>query len=236
MGKIINKQPNDSKNGRIVSKIFLIWFCASIGAVFCFSIINKYYTVMIFGQYFLVFGIIVSSVKDKDLTIGVPLILVGLSCIIIPYLMMKPDIKGIVINWDAVIVLLFSIGFVFTGIALILIPIIRTRQLKRRCSIEVVATIVKHLSEYDDNGNELFCPIYEFQFNGKKYNVMNNEYTNIGVKPIGTLENLKINPDNPEEFLDKGVFLMGCIFLGIFFLIISIPMLIFVVKNMNFVK
>ena len=236
MGKIINEQPNDSKIGRIVGIIFLIWFFASMGAMFYFSKVNTYYTMMIFGQYFLVFGIIPFLGKVKNRIIGVPFMLVGLACIIIPYLMMKPEINGIVINWDAVIVLLFIIAFILSGLAFILIPIIRTRQLKIRCSIEVVATIVKHRTTYSNSGNRLLCPIYEFQFNGKKYKVMNNQYTNIDVKPIGTLVNLKINPDNPEEFLDKGVSLTVCVFIGLCFLIISIPILIIVVKNVNFVK
>ena len=58
---------------------------------------------------------------------------------------------------------------------------------------------------------------------------------NVGIKKVGTVVKLKINPDNPEEFLDKGA--LGVLFvLGIMFLVVSVPGLVLFLQNANFVK
>lgn len=231
---IIGDEPNYSKKGKIVGIIFLIWFFGSMFAMFILSEINTYYTVMVFGQYFLVFGVIpfLGAVKSK--TIGIPFILVGLACIIIPYLMMKPEINGMVIDWGAVIAVLFVFAFVLAGLALTFIPLIKIKKLKEKCNVEVAAVIVDYDETYGDK-SMLYCPIYEFDFNGKKYNVMNNQYSNVGLKEIGTIINLKINPVNPEEFLDKRISSYAPMFIGIVFLVITIPLFIVVLKNVEFI-
>ena len=240
--KIIKEQKEEesksSKAGIIFSIIFILWFLASIIAMACLSKINGYYTVMVFGQYFLVFGLALCLNKDinnkRNLIPGILFILVGIACIIIPYLMMEPYIYEIVINWDGWVIatpVLTISPFAIGGLALILVPIIKTKLLKSRCTIEVAATIVDYAVTKSDNGGKLYCPIYEFQFNGQKYEVKNNVYTNIDVKPIGTLVNLKINPDNPKEFLGKSRSLIFCIFMGIIFFSLSIVILMTMMKN-----
>lgn len=236
---IINNEQNDSEKGGIGGWIFLIWFIGSIIALVCFSKINPnpYYCVMTFGQYFLVFGIIFLKTAKKGAERVIPILfgLIGLSCIIIPYLMMKPEINGIEINWETVIKLLFVILFIIAGLMAAFMPIIRIKKLKNKCSIEVEATIIKN-DVFRPDGRKLYCPVYEFEFNGKKYEVMNEQYTNTYVNPVGTKVNLKINPDNPKEFLDKEVVSIGFITMGVITLIVSIQLLIIVLKDASFIK
>lgn len=151
----------------IISVIFIIWFVGSIVAMFALP----KYCIMIIGQYFLVFGILPMFGKGKGKIIGIPFILVGLSCIIVPYLMMQPEINGVVIDWDAVIPLLIIIAFVLAGLALIIIPIIKLNKIK-----------------------------------------------------------------GSDEILHEGKNLVTIIGLGIFFLIVSVPMLILLIMNTEFIK
>lgn len=231
---IIGNKPNYSKEGKIVGIIFLIWFFCSMLAMLILSQINTYYTVMVFGQYFLVFGVIVLLGAGKNKAVVIPFILVGLACIIIPYLMMKPEINGMVIDWGAVIAVLFIFAFVLAGLVLTFIPIIQIKKSKEKWNVEVPAVIVGYDENHGDS-SMLYCPIYEFDFNGKKYNVMNNHYSNVGLKEIGTIISLKINPENPEEFLDRRISSFVPMFIGIVFLVIATPLFIVVLKNAEFI-
>lgn len=221
----------------LIGTIFLIWFIGSIISMLYLSKINEYYTIMIFGQYFLVFGLIpLKAAIGKEKLISIPFILVGLCCIVIPYLMMNPDLLSVNLNWNNIIPLLLILVFVIAGIAMIFIPVIFNNKLKKICTITVNAKIVDYKCTYSDNRKKLYCPIYEFEFNGKKYEVSNNKYSNFDNKPIETIINLKINPDNPNEFIDNRNFDSLIIILGIIFLTISIPIFIYMINTIDFIK
>ena len=223
----------DSKSS-LIGIIFIIWFIGSIISMVYFSKINEYYTIMIFGQYFLVFGIIpLKSAKGMEKLMSVPFILVGLCCILIPYLIMNPEVLSISLNWDAIIPILLILAFIIAGLAMIFIPIINKNRLKKVCTIMVSAKIIDYKYTYGDNGNKLYSPIYEFDFNGKKHNVSNEVYSNIGNKPIDTIVNLMINPNNPEEYIDNSKVNKFLLVLGIIFLSVSIPVFIYLITTLN---
>ena len=211
---------------KIIGFIFIIWFVGSIISLFIF----QKYAVMIFGQYFFVFGLIPLFQAEKfEKLISIPFLLIGLGCIIIPFLMMHPEILNAEINWDYIIVLCLLSCFIIAGLCMIIIPIIRHKRLKEKCSITVSATITDYLTNYDSEHGTIYCPVYEFEFNKKKYQVNNNMYSNFNLQPKGTVIDLKINPDNPEEFLDNESVSTLAIILGIIFLIVTIPITIYVI-------
>ena len=215
---------------KILGKLFLVWFIGSIIALVVLSEINVYYTGMVFGQIFLVFGLVIPKGEAKDWLISIPFILVGLACLIIPFFILHPELLNREIDWDRVIVTLVLSAFVIAGLAVVIIPVLKYKRLKKVCTVSVTAKIVEYLSRYSD-GKKLYCPIYEFDFDGKKYNVSKNVYTNIGVSPVGTLIDMKINPNDPNEFLNKEPSSIVLLIIGIMFLFISVPALIFVIVN-----
>ena len=80
-----------STGSKIFGIVFILWFIGSIVAMIVLSNMGKAeYTVMIFGQYFLVFGIMAFFGKSVDGSnpkpIGLIFASVGLGCIIIPFL------------------------------------------------------------------------------------------------------------------------------------------------------
>lgn len=127
------KERNKKKASNFVGILFLVWFFASIiGMIYFAEKEQAYYVIMIFGQYFLVFGSIAFfNCEGKEKLSSMPFILVGLACIIIPFLMMHPEIFNVSINWEAVIPLLMILIFVITGLALIILPILHKIKLKR---------------------------------------------------------------------------------------------------------
>lgn len=132
-----------SNKEKVLGIIFIIWFLASIFAMGYLSKINTNYCIMAFGQFFLVLGLIF-FVKGKS---GIPLVLIGLACIIFPYLIMNPEINGVVIDWESVIVLLLISVFVVVGMEFAVRTIIKYKRIKRACTEEVDATIVKYRAE-----------------------------------------------------------------------------------------
>ena len=236
INQVINNNPSEAKRRKLVGLIFVIWFVGSLIAMVWLSKINPNYCIMVFGQYFLVLGMFPLFGKGKNRIIGVPFVLVGLACIIIPYLMTKPEINGTLVNWDTVIVTLLLIAFVIAGLFLVIMSVKKAKRQKRLCSKEVIATVIKHGTVYDnETGRRLHYPIFAFEFNGNKYEVESQLAKNVGVKPIGTVVSLKVNPDNPEEFLDKGAYSVPLI-LGIVFLVVSIPSFILFLQNASFIK
>lgn len=229
-----SREVNKKRKSSLFGIVFLIWFFGSIFGLMYFSKINVYYTVMIFGQYFLVFGMIpILSTKGKERLIGVPFVLVGACAVIIPYLMMHPELINANIVWDSVIPLLLILAFVIAGLAMVVLPIKHKKELESRCTELVSATIVDYKSTRGENGR-VYSPIYSFYFNNREYKASNEMYSNIGLKEVGTMVDLKVNPNNPYEFLDGAVHIKFIVILGILFLFVSVPVLIYILNTLQF--
>ena len=221
----------NEKKGKLLGIIFLIWFFTSLIAMFVLSEKNPYYMVMVFGQYFLVFGTIVLFSKGDHKWIAILPVLVGLACIIVPFLMLNPLILDFKINWDIVIPLLIISIFIIVGAAMVIFPILRKKKMEKLCTHHVFATIIDHDITSGDSG-ELYAPIYKYEFNKETYEVCTNVYSNVGVKPVGTIVDLMINPNKPKEFLDESFgFTKGIVIMGIFFLLVSVPMFVLILME-----
>jgi len=214
----------------ILTIIFLIWFFASITAMVYLSKVNTYYCMMTFGQFFLVLGIIFLVQKKS----GIPFVLIGLACVILPCLIMNPEKNVGVINFEDIIFFLLFSGIPIAGIYFVAKSIIKGKKWLRLCTEEVEATIVKYELIWDNRTERKtrssYYPIYTFEFNGKKYTAEGKSSKNTRLNPIGSIVKLKINPENPKEFLDKN-YLIGTFILGIGFLFPIIIILILFLQN-----
>ena len=115
-----------STGSKIFGIVFIIWFIGSIVAMIVLSNMGKAeYTVMLFGQYFLVFGIIAFFGKSVDGSnpkpIGLIFASIGLACIIIPYLVAHPELLPAMINWESVIILSVLLIFMLVGVGICLL-------------------------------------------------------------------------------------------------------------------
>lgn len=204
----VSKTKNTKEKKEIyLSYIFIIWFIFSLLGLILFN----GYQVIIFGQYFIVFGIMfikgknksrLESIKSKPIPLLV--IMIGLCCIIVPILMMYPNLLPFEINFDNITSFLFLLGIIYAGIMILFFTYIDIIYLRKYCTYPVKATIIKYKKEYSSgarNRGIVYCPIYGFTYNGKEYKVSNNKYTNLIPLEIGKSVDLKINPNFPKEFL-----------------------------------
>lgn len=223
------KRKKQEKIAGFLGILFILWFFGSIVAMMYFSEIGEEnYTIMVCGQYFLVFSFFpLNGGKGKDKLVGVPFLLAGICMVGIPLCIMNPQWFEEDINWVFVVPLLLILAFVLAGLALVIFPWKEKRRLEKVCTEIVDATIIKHLVRYSDKGNRLYCSVYKFNYYNEEYEVPDNFYTNIGVKPVDTQVELKINPDNPKEFISGKMNNFSIIqFMGIIFLIVSVPIFI----------
>ncbi len=212
------KGKRDPKASLVVALglIFIFWFVGSLFLTFILGNINSYYAVICMGQYFLVFGIIALLNKAWP---GIIFSIVGLALIVIPIMMMNPQLD---INWDKVLPLIILGAFFVIGIGLIIIPSIVKKMLNKKTPTKVMAKVVEVKEDHFD-GVMVYSPVYEFYFNSKNYRIDKGNYSNVNVLKVNDIVELWINPDDPEEFRieDSGhvaiimMALIGALFVGV---------------------
>lgn len=178
---------NDSPFSKVFGWLFVAWFIASFIGMFYFFATDPNIGFMIFGQYFLVFGIIALFNK---ISIGALFALVGTAIIVVPILINKPDLLPFEINWEFLGVFMFGVITFVIGVALCFSSYFANRKLKKRCNATVSARIIKMVDE------KKMCPIYEYEYNGKKRKVKGLPINDGYVDQVVTL---MINPNKPRE-------------------------------------
>ena len=206
-----NKQNNNT--GGIPSGILLIiWFVVSIFSLFYLSSMDKGFEMgLVFGHYFLVFGLMAyfSSKKvDQDRTLKI-LFSVGLVFV----LYMDFFAGRIKINMDPDMFLFLVLGLIFFVTGLILFRNAFNSD-NDPSMVGVNAIVCDYVKS---KGGTVAC-VFEFEFNGKNYKIKDNYFTNVNIPKIGTIKNIKINPENPEEIRTPGP--------GLMLLLIAVPFIL----------
>lgn len=202
--------------GMVLGIIFIIWFVVSLFLTFYLGNINSYYTVICMGQYFLVFGIFALCNKTW---VGIIFSIVGLALIVIPIMMMHPQLD---INWDKVIPLILIGVFFVVGIGFFIVPLIVNMRLKKKTSVKVMAKVIELKEDYLDEV-KIYSPVYEFYYNSHTYRIDKGDYSNVNIPKVNDIVELWINPDNPKELYVEGsgrvaiitMALIGALFVGV---------------------
>ena len=100
----------------IFGLVIVIWFFASMFGIIYFSKRNEYYLMMIFGQMFFVCGIMIFKL---EWWVGLLFGVVGLSLLIIPYLILNPDILPVQVDWGYFVMKYVFILFIASGVIIV---------------------------------------------------------------------------------------------------------------------
>lgn len=95
--------------------------------------------------------------------------------------------KGILI----VAVVSLVLGFVLVGYG----------KRSADCTLAVDARVVE-MEKSTGSDKNTYRPVYGFEYGGQSYEVHGHAYTNSEKYAVGQSVMLKINPDQPEEFVD----------------------------------
>ena len=213
--------------------LFLIWFVGSIVALILTAKATPWLAISVFGQYFLVFGLIAmfSMIKEGKFTpIFLIFIFVGLLAVLFGIIMQFGDESAQATFKQLIPYAGISIFFVM-GILFIINHFVRTNQ-NKNCIELVRATCVDMKKRKNGTSDgmsytvyNIYCPVFGFTYNGKSYEVNNNIYTQVPNVDLGDEIDLYINPKHPkcykEDPLIAGRQSIAELGFGIFFILIS---------------
>lgn len=192
----------------IISIVFLVWFVASIGLLVYFAKTGKTaLTLAVFGQYFLVFGIIglVSTISNNGFKLRC------LPILLFPLVGLGGIAGGIIIQYGSdefkkrcidAVPMIFILLFIVIGACLIIGGLYSALYLKLTCTEYVYAECIEVKKQYNSNRSEVYCPVYSFNYNGQNYMVCNETYTNRFIPAVGQSYELYINPNNPMNIYE----------------------------------
>ncbi len=233
--RVERKEPeNTNQKTNIISILFIIWFIASLIGMCVFAALESIYCIAILGQYFLVFGIAALASEEGLKKFNPPgiisaivgIVIVTITCILIE----NSNLFVYELNWLNIIVTLFLLIFAIAGIYMIIVNIKKYKNLKENCTVLVYATIEKSDSNYNRSKNSVYNPVYRYKYEGETYET-NRVSSNKITKEIKTPIVLKINPNKPEEFISESEKFTYILPLGLCFIVLVVPLLIyFIVK------
>ncbi len=217
----------------IKGALFLIWFVASIIALFLTAKTAPWLAISVFGQYFLVFGLIAlfSMIKEGKFTpIFLIFLFVGLIAVLFGIVMQYGD-EASQASFKQMIPYAGTSIFFVMGILFIINYFVRSNQ-NKNCIEIVRATCVDMKKRKNGTSDGMsytmyntYCPVFGFTYNGKSYEVNNNIYTQVPDVELGEQIDLYINPQHPKCFREdaniavrQSIAELG---FGIFFILIS---------------
>lgn len=186
-------------------------------------------SLMLFSQMFFGMGLMcISSVVWLVMTI------IGGIGVSFTVLIKYPNLCPVEIFWPAVIPILGIAGFIVLSLIIVIDNYLTSKRIDRVCTEDITATIKEYDTMYHD-GKMLHKPVYTYFYSGVEYE-SSNTYYNLKKSELlepGTFVDIKINPDDPEEFLDNYMKKANHyhITVGISTIILIIMMIIFLLKQ-----
>lgn len=209
---MIESTKGQNKGDKLVGALVLIWFFLSIGSLLYLASLERTVELLVvFGHYFLVFGIMVLISNFKKINTDAAFkILFSLGIVFVLYIDFLSD--GIKIKMNKDMFGFFVLGSIFfvTGIGM-LISVIKKNILAR--GIKIQATVCAHKKD----GDASTC-VYEYDYNGYHYKYCDNYYTTDEKPAIGSVQTIKVNPGGSNEtnysllFMAIPFILMGGLF------------------------
>lgn len=181
----------------VISWACIIWAVASIGLMLYFTGLNQVtFTLMTFGQLFLIMGII--AIVRKQATGGV-FVVTGVGCMIIPALNEWGHLFFNLQNPSNIFPIFATTAIIFIGLAMLIVPGVLENMSQRRCKKIVKGECVDFKTTTLKDGNTAYAPVFMYTFNNKEYTVCKKQYTREKTIDIGTIVDLKINEKKPED-------------------------------------
>ena len=181
----------------VISWACIIWAIASIILMFYFSGLNQVtFSIMTFGQLFLVIGIIALCRKQ---TAGMITTITGIGCIIIPAINEWGYLFNDNISQSNIFPIMLSTAITILGLAMMFGPGILEDIAKRKCKINIDAELFDFKTVKLKDGDTAYAPVYKYQYNGKEYEKCINRYKRNQKAVIGSKLEIKINESKPEE-------------------------------------
>ena len=147
----------------VISWACIIWAVASIILMFYFTGLNQVtFTIMTFGQLFLIFGLILICKKQ---TAGGVLTVTGLSLIIIPAINEWAPLFVDNYSTNLLLPILITVGMILIGLCMMIVPGVLENMAERKCKVIVNAECIDYKELTQNDGSTVYAPIYKYTYN-----------------------------------------------------------------------
>ena len=193
--------------------------------------------VTIFGQFFLVMGIvaIIAGIMSKSFQpIALIFPLIGIACIVGGCIFQFGS-ETVIKHANEALPYLFLAVFFIIGVSMILITYVASQRRHKRCDHCICATCVEVKSQYH-KGKRTNCPVYEAYFREETILLCNNRYSNINRVEVRETREVYLNPEKPTDFYapmeEKATIIFTYVMGGLFAVVatFALVMMIYVVK------
>lgn len=201
---------------KVVSVLFVLYFFGSLGAALYLSDqkMPAPYMLVVIAQVFVIVGSVCTYKAWKkehafDIVIIAPV--AGLLAIIWSVGLLIDEVKPF---FESTIPHALAFGLSLSGVVIFFTQYPKVKHLIAACTIEVQATckaMKSHVSYSSGNSNvshgprTLYCPVFTFHYCGQTYDVCDYCYSRGRQIPVGETHTIKINPEDPTEFMDPSV-------------------------------
>lgn len=217
----------------VISWACIIWAIASIALMMYFSGLNQVtFTIMTFGQLFLIMGII--AIVRKQATGGI-FTVTGIGCMIIPALNEWGHLFWEIGEPSNIFPIFATVAFCLIGLSMLIVPGVLEDMAQRRCKKIVTGEIVDYKTTVLSDGQTAYAPVYSFTIEEKTYKVTRKQYSRKQIAPVGTIVELKVNEKKPEDIYfeaSKASKMLVYIF-GMSFFITGVGMLLTVLSEIQ---
>lgn len=210
-----NEDNEEQQSSSPFGFLIVIWFVASLGGLIYFGKINELYTVMVFGQYFLVFGIMSFSKLKKEPYVPIIMTIIGLACIVVPLAMLNEDKLSFKPDWELIIGTLVLLGLTIAGLAIVIITLYKHQKSTKQCTASVTAKVTK-IDKYFRNGAVLYQAVLAYEYEGSQYEIRKTSY-NMNEFHLNDYMDLNIDPNNPSISYEKDRNYLYLIIFGLIF-------------------
>lgn len=181
----------------VISWAIIIWAVVSFALMVYFTDLNQVtFSIMTFGQLFLISGLICLSRNRK---IGCVHTATGLGCIIIPAINEWGYLFNENLQVNILLPILLTTALTIIGLAMMIIPGVLENISEKRCKKEVKAECVDFKSTTSKTGNKLYAPVYRYSVDDKEYERCTNQYAIEKKVRKGSKISLMVNEKNPEQ-------------------------------------
>lgn len=199
-------------------------------AVFC-AAINPIYGIMVFGAVIAVVGFFM-SISDNVLKIGYGGLIIAIAGIVLTV-----GAASALTGFKTILPVLSTALFTILGACMIIIPCVRLKHKKRICTEKVLGEVIdikKRRSRSNGSSSTVYCPVYKYKYLGMVYTHSSNTYTNVGVPKPGSVTEMRVNPNDPQQaYVVKDNGRSATVVMGALFMVISLFITAMIILTSN---
>lgn len=203
---VVRKKPAPEPADPNALVFFIAWLVIGVAvSLFCCKV-NEFWEILLFlMQAIAGISVFCGSLQNNRMKHFARFLAIDLGVIAL-FVIMRFVMPGAfhTLSYRGLPVALIFVIFGSFGVFMLVYSMTTTMHRRQRCTVKVQGMCLEVMCEcsHGNRGSAAYCPIFEYIYNGEKYIVRPETFTNISPPEVNSVSDLLINPDKPEEFFD----------------------------------